>query len=68
MIFSTELCFIFTEWEEVKKLDTRSFEKYMKTPIILDGRNCYDMEAFNGMKVIYDSIGRPCVNNLKKEN
>ena len=64
----TELCFIFTEWEEVKKLDTRSFEKYMKTPIILDGRNCYDMEAFNGMKVIYDSIGRPCVNNLKKEN
>ena len=64
----TELCFIFTEWEEVKKLDTRSFEKYMKTPIILDGRNCYDMEAFNGVKVIYDSIGRPCVNNLKKEN
>ena len=59
---------IVTEWEEVKKLDTRSFEKYMKTPIILDGRNCYDMEAFNGMKVIYDSIGRPCVNNLKKEN
>lgn len=61
----TELCFIFTEWEEIKKLDIKKFEEYMKTPIILDGRNCYNLNSFKNAKAVYDSVGRQCVNNLR---
>ena len=59
-----DLCFIFTEWEEVKALTPEEFCNRMKTPIILDGRNCYPLERFKGKKIIYDSIGRKTVNTL----
>ena len=34
----------------------RIFCSRMKTPIILDGRNCYSVESFEARKVVYDSI------------
>jgi len=52
-----DICFIFTEWDEVKKLDPEKFS-LMKTPIILDGRNCYKLEKFKALPFIYESIGR----------
>src|SRR5699024_4685665 len=39
----TDICFIFTEWDFVKNMDTELFEKLMKKPIVLDGRNCFDI-------------------------
>lgn len=59
-----DICFIFTEWNFVKNMDLNIFEKMMKKPIILDGRNCFDLEKFKDKKVIYESIGRRCINNL----
>lgn len=59
-----DICFIFTEWDFVKKMDVSLYEKLMKKPIILDGRNCYSLEAFDGINVIYDSIGRKTINNI----
>lgn len=59
-----DICFIFTEWDFVKKMDVSLYEKLMKKPIILDGRNCYPLEAFDGINVIYDSIGRKTINNI----
>jgi nucleotide sugar dehydrogenase len=56
-----DICFIFTEWEEVKQMTTSDFKKLMKTPIILDGRNCFELEEFKGQGIIYNSIGRPSV-------
>jgi len=35
----------------------------MKTPIIIDGRNCYTPGTFVGTGVLYDSIGRQTVNS-----
>lgn len=55
-----DICFIFTEWAEVKAIDTEAF-RLMKTPIVLDGRNCYKLEKFEGTGIIYDSIGRRTV-------
>ena len=37
----------------------------MKNPIILDGRNCYDLSCVKNEKIIYDSIGRETINNLE---
>lgn len=60
-----DICFIFTEWKEVKALPADVFEKLMKKPIVIDGRNCFPKGYFDGTHVIYDSIGRAVVNNME---
>lgn len=50
-----DICFIFTEWEEIRNLRAEDF-MIMKNPIVLDGRNCFDPEEMSG--IIYDGIGR----------
>ena len=52
-IKDADLCFIFTEWDEVKNFDVNQYRKLMKTPIVLDGRNCYPLKAFEGSGVTY---------------
>ena len=43
---NADICFIFTEWPEVKQLDVMVYKALMRHPIILDGRNCYKLDAF----------------------
>lgn len=62
-IMDADVCFIFTEWPEVKNFDVKKYAQLMRTPIIVDGRNCYRLEQFSGLEVIYESIGRKTVNN-----
>lgn len=59
-----DICFIFTEWKEIKEFDVANYEKLMKKPIIIDGRNCYKLETVKKEKIIYDSMGRESINNL----
>ncbi|MDW8516033.1 UDP-glucose dehydrogenase family protein [Priestia flexa] len=59
-----DICFIFTEWDEVKDFDLKKYSQLMKTPIVLDGRNCYDLEDVQKQKLVYDSIGRETVKNM----
>lgn len=61
-----DLCLILTEWDDVKKLDVHKYEELMKTPIVLDGRNCYRLEQFEDTNIIYDSIGRKTMNLERK--
>lgn len=56
-----DICFIFTEWQEVKDLPAETYKKLMKKAIILDGRNCYEPKKFEGTGVVYDSVGRSVV-------
>ncbi|OIK08409.1 UDP-glucose 6-dehydrogenase [Bacillus sp. MUM 116] len=60
-----DVCFIFTEWDEVKGFDLSKYRKLMKNPIVLDGRNCYDLTNVKKANIIYDSIGRETINNLE---
>ena len=60
----TDICFIFTEWDFVKNMDTELFEKLMKKPIVLDGRNCFDINEMKARKIIYESIGRKIIDNI----
>lgn len=62
-IKGADLCLIFTEWDDVVKFDVRKYEELMKTPIVLDGRNCYPLSAFEETKTTYCSIGRKTVND-----
>jgi UDPglucose 6-dehydrogenase len=61
----SEICFIFTEWDAIKMFDVHKYSQLMKTPVILDGRNCYSLSQFKNEPVIYDSIGRKTICNYK---
>ena len=51
-----DLCFIFTEWNEVKQVKPEEYKKLMKTPIVFDGRNIYNLDDMKDIE--YYSIGR----------
>jgi len=61
-----DVCFIFTEWDEVKNFELEKYSQLMKTPIVLDGRNCYNLEEVKKQNLVYDSIGRETIHNLNK--
>lgn len=60
-----DVCFIFTEWDQVKHFDLANYSKLMKNPIVIDGRNCYDLETVKKANMVYDSIGRETIHNLE---
>lgn len=55
---NADVAFIFTEWKEIKNLDLQCYERLMKTPIIFDGRNCYDINLVKEHNIDYYSVGR----------
>ncbi|GIN59422.1 UDP-glucose 6-dehydrogenase [Lederbergia ruris] len=55
------VCFVFTEWGEVKALTPTSYKELMKTPLVFDGRNIYSVEEMKKAGVEYHSIGRETV-------
>lgn len=55
------VCFIFTEWGEIKDVKPADYRKLMRTPLVYDGRNIYDVEKMIEAGVEYYSIGRPYI-------
>ncbi|MDV3428578.1 MAG: UDP-glucose/GDP-mannose dehydrogenase family protein [Bacillota bacterium] len=53
------VCFIFTEWAEIKKVMPEEYKKLMKTALVYDGRNIYNTKEMADAGVEYYSIGRP---------
>lgn len=52
------VCFIFTEWDEIKSVQPQTYKNLMKTPLVYDGRNMYTLEEMKNSQVEYYSIGR----------
>ena len=52
------VCFIFTEWNEIKNVKPEEYKELMKTPLVYDGRNIYDLKEMVKAGVEYYSIGR----------
>ena len=52
------ICFIFTEWGEIKAVKPEEYRKLMKTPLVYDGRNIYDVKEMKQNGIEYYSIGR----------
>lgn len=55
------VCFIFTEWPEVKATSPTTYKELMRTPLVYDGRNLYQIEEMEAADVEYHSIGRKAV-------
>lgn len=52
------ICFIFTEWSEIKAIKPEDFRRKMHTPLVYDGRNLYAPAEMQTAQVEYYSIGR----------
>ncbi|MDB2160791.1 MULTISPECIES: UDP-glucose dehydrogenase family protein [Clostridium] len=61
---NADAAFIFTEWNEIKSLGLNTFVELMKSPIIYDGRNCFQVQEANKYNIEYYSIGRNNIKNL----
>lgn len=55
---NSDICFIFTEWNEIKKIKAELFRKLMRTPLVYDGRNIYNPKIMKDNNIEYYSIGR----------
>ncbi|WP_341518779.1 UDP-glucose dehydrogenase family protein [Bacillus paramobilis] len=65
-LLDKDLAFIVTEWQQVKELDLGSFAKLMRRPVVLDGRNCFDLKEVEKYEIDYYSIGRNGVKNIEQ--
>ncbi len=65
-IKDSDICFILTEWPEIVSMDLSKFALLMRTPIVLDGRNCFDTGKASGKNFIYESIGRKPVGQVNE--
>ena len=52
------ICFVFTEWKEIKDIAPETFKQYMKIPLVYDGRNLYGIQDMKNAGIEYYSIGR----------
>jgi UDPglucose 6-dehydrogenase len=49
---------VVTEWNEFKQLDRKLVRSRMRTPIIFDGRNIYDLAEMEELGFTYRGVGR----------
>lgn len=52
------ICFIFTEWKEIKAITPEQFRENMSIPLVYDGRNIFDKNKMKDAGIEYYSIGR----------
>ena len=52
------VCFIFTEWGEIRAVTPERYKTLMRTPLVYDGRNIYALKDMAEAGVEYYSIGR----------
>ncbi len=64
---NADMAFIFTEWKQIKNLQLNTYIEKMKTPIIFDGRNCYNLDEVGKTCIEYYSIGRKQFNRNEGE-
>ncbi len=49
---------VITEWSVFRTPDFENIKKNLKQPIIIDGRNLYDLRMMEELAFYYDSVGR----------
>ncbi|PEP84907.1 UDP-glucose dehydrogenase family protein [Bacillus pseudomycoides] len=60
---NADVTVIVTEWYEFKSMNLHQFKELVKTPILFDGRNCFELSLVEETGIEYHSIGRPAINN-----
>lgn len=60
-IENADACLILTDWQQVKQLDLPKVKQIMNQPIVVDGRNLFQLETMKQLGFTYLSVGRPTV-------
>jgi UDPglucose 6-dehydrogenase len=47
-----------TEWNEFKQLDLPRLHSVMRQPVVVDGRNIYELERMHALGFAYRAVGR----------
>lgn len=55
---AADICFIFTEWPEIRNVEPETYKRLMRVPLVYDGRNLYRPAKMHKAGVEYYSIGR----------
>ncbi|MCQ6560428.1 UDP-glucose 6-dehydrogenase TuaD [Paenibacillus mendelii] len=66
-VAGSDVCVILTEWNEVLSMDLDRVRQTMKQPIVIDGRNCFDLQTMQKSGFEYHSIGRSSVNSAGRD-
>lgn len=53
-----DICFIFTEWKQIKEIKPIEYKELMNNAIVYDGRNICNVKEMKENKIKYYSIGR----------
>jgi len=56
-IKNTDAVVVITSWNEYIKLSPQFFKKYMKHPVVIDGRRIYNKNSFIKAGIVYKGIG-----------
>jgi len=57
-VIDADALLVFTEWKEFRLPSWKVIRKLMKNPLVIDGRNIYDMDELKENEITYESIGR----------
>lgn len=57
-VHGADLLLILTEWNEFKDADLRRVKGLLKKPLIIDGRNLYDLKTMGKLGFTYLGVGR----------
>lgn len=55
---NADVCFIFTDWNEILSLNPTVFTQLMKRPLVYDGKNCYNKFEMIKQGIEYYCIGK----------
>ncbi len=53
----SDICFVLTEWKEIKQLEPKDFLNLMRTPVVIDGRRVFNPEKMRQLGFTYKAIG-----------
>jgi UDPglucose 6-dehydrogenase len=56
---------VLTDWKEFKDMDLAALKDKLKQPIMIDGRNMFDLEQMEELGYYYASIGRKTVKGIE---
>ncbi|GGG21632.1 UDP-glucose dehydrogenase family protein [Paenibacillus abyssi] len=60
------LC-VLTEWREFQEISLHDIQSWLKTPILIDGRNIFTEQELADTEFAYYSVGRPSMNKGVRE-
>lgn len=66
-IKQADAALIVTEWKEIVDMDLNCLQT-MNYPLVIDGRNCFDLDVLKAYPIEYHSIGRSTVNTAQAES